>query len=202
VNHFHYRSGELCCEDVPLERIAREAGTPTYVYSTATLTRHFRVMSEAFSARPNLICYAVKANSTLALLGLFAKLGSGFDIVSGGELYRVLHAGGDPRRVVFTGVGKTDEEIDYALSKKTLMFNVESGEELTRLAERARVRLRAHPSGRARSAQAHPSAHRPARESRGESQDAPVHRHRAAHEQVRHCPARGAAAVPRGRADA
>jgi len=121
---------DLFAEDVPLARIAQEVGTPTYVYSTATLTRHYRVMSEAFESVPHLLCYAVKASSNLAILSLFAREGSGFDIVSEGELRRVQAAGGDPSKVVFAGVGKTKDEIAAALAARILMFNVESAEEL------------------------------------------------------------------------
>lgn len=152
MNHFDYRGEKLCAEDVPLEKIARQFGTPTYVYAAATLRRHFQVMDGAFDDRPHLVCYSVKANSNLAILSLFAKLGAGFDIVSGGELYRVLQAGGDPKRVVFSGVGKTPEEIDLALAKKILMFNVESAEELEAIARaaskrkvRAPIALRVNP---------------------------------------------------------
>ena len=152
MNHFEYRDGALCAEDVPLARIAHEVGTPTYVYAAATLRRHYRVMDRALSGLERRICYSVKANSNLAILSLFAELGAGFDIVSGGELYRVLQAGGDPGRVVFSGVGKTPEEIDFALSKRILMFNVESADELRTIAQvaaargvRAPVALRVNP---------------------------------------------------------
>src|SRR6185503_7731851 len=114
------RNGELHAEDVPLAEIARRHGTPVYVYSRATLTRHFHAFDQALAGRPresggHLICYAVKANSNLAVLQVLAKLGAGFDIVSGGELARVLKAGGDPRKVVFSGVGKTAAEMKQAL---------------------------------------------------------------------------------------
>ncbi|MCA2977887.1 MAG: diaminopimelate decarboxylase [Myxococcaceae bacterium] len=133
MNHFEAKGGALCCEAVPLERIARDVGTPTYVYSTATLTRHLRVVQEAFAAVPTLVCYSVKANSNLAVLKLFAKGGAGFDIVSGGELERVRRVGGDTRKVVFAGVGKTEAEMVAALKAGILMFNVESAEELEAL---------------------------------------------------------------------
>src|SRR5687768_17103416 len=103
MNHFNERKGRLYAEDVPLERIAAEVGTPTYVYAGATLRRHFRVLDEAFAELPHLLCYAVKACSNLAILKLFGDLGSGFDIVSGGELERVVASGADPKRVVFSG---------------------------------------------------------------------------------------------------
>ena len=144
MNHFRYRGRNLYADGVPLATLAREVGTPTYVYSAATLRRHFKAMDRAFTGRKRLICYSVKANSNLAVLSLFAELGSGFDIVSGGELYRVLEAGGDPRKVVFSGVGKTPEEIALALKHRILCFNVESAEELEAIAaEASRRRVRA-----------------------------------------------------------
>lgn len=145
MHHFDYRKDALHAEGVPLERIAREVGTPTYVYSRATLERHYRVLDEAFTELPHMICYSVKANSTLGVLSLLSNLGSGFDIVSGGELYRVLKVGGDPRRIVFSGVGKTEDEIAMALDAGILMFNVESEEELLAVAKVARRRKRKAP---------------------------------------------------------
>ncbi len=133
MNHFELEKGELYAERVPLERIAQQVGTPTYVYATATLDRHLRVLHEAFGGEKRLICYSVKACSNLSLLERFAKGGSGFDIVSGGELARVLKAGGSPRKVVFAGVGKTRDEMAAALRAGILMFNVESAEELKAL---------------------------------------------------------------------
>jgi diaminopimelate decarboxylase len=130
MNHFHLRKGELWAEGVPLRRIAEAVGTPTYVYAQATLVRHFDVLSAAFADRPHVMAYSVKACSNLALLHLYARLGSGFDIVSGGELRRVLAAGGQPSRVVFAGVGKTREEMLLAHREGILLFNVESAEEL------------------------------------------------------------------------
>lgn len=157
MNHFDYRRGVLHAEEVPLAAIAESVGTPTYVYSTATLTRHFRVVSEAFGAYPHLICYSVKANSTLAVLRLFSEAGGGFDIVSGGELARVRQAGGDAVKTVFAGVGKTPEEMEQALAAGLLMFNVESAEELEaldaagrRLGRRAPFALRVNPDVDAR----------------------------------------------------
>ena len=135
------RGGELCAEQVPLTRIANEVGTPTYVYSTATLSRHVQVVQAAFASRPTVLCYSVKACSNLAVLKLFASQGSGFDIVSGGELSRVLSVGGDPRKVVFSGVGKTEAEMEAALNAGILMFNVESAEELDAL-DRVGCRLK------------------------------------------------------------
>ncbi len=133
------------CEGVPLARIAREVGTPTYVYSTATLLRHLAVLQEAFEGTPHLHCYAVKANSSLAILKLFAQRGAGFDIVSGGELVRVLAARGRPSRVVFSGVGKTEEEMTFAIREGILQFNVESAEELFALDKVARRLKRTAP---------------------------------------------------------
>jgi diaminopimelate decarboxylase len=130
VNHFSARRGALHCEAVPLTRIAHEVGTPAYVYSTATLVRHLTVLQDAFKGVPHLHCYAVKASSSLAILKLFAQRGAGFDIVSGGELVRVLAARGKPEKVVFSGVGKTEDELAFALREGILQFNVESAEEL------------------------------------------------------------------------
>lgn len=136
---FALRGGELHAEDVPLARIAAEVGTPCYVYSRAAIETAYRAFDSAFGARPHLVCYAVKANANLGVLSLLARLGSGFDIVSGGELARVQAAGGDCRKVVFSGVGKTTAEIDAALAADILCFNVESRGELARLSERARA---------------------------------------------------------------
>lgn len=127
---FGYRNGELHAEEVPLGRIAAEFGTPCYVYSRAALTRAWREFDAAFAGRDHLLCYAVKANPNLGVLDVFARLGSGFDIVSGGELARVIAAGGDPSRVVFSGVGKTAAEMRQALQAGILCFNVESAAEL------------------------------------------------------------------------
>jgi diaminopimelate decarboxylase len=133
VNHFAYHGGELHAERVPLRRIAERYGTPCYVYSRAALEQAYREFADAFAGREHMVCYAVKANSSLALLNLFARLGSGFDIVSGGELERVLAAGGDPGKTVFSGVGKTAEEMRRALAARIFCFNVESESELVRL---------------------------------------------------------------------
>jgi diaminopimelate decarboxylase len=152
MNHFRREAGELHAEEIPLERLAGAYGTPLYVYSSATLRRHWKVLDRSLSGLRHLVCYAVKANGNLALLDLLARMGAGFDIVSGGELYRVLKAGGDPRRVVYSGVGKTDEEIAFALSQRVRCLNVESGPELgrvsvvaRRLGVRAPVALRVNP---------------------------------------------------------
>jgi diaminopimelate decarboxylase len=133
MDHFNYRDDVLHAEDVPLADIAARFGTPCYVYSRATLERHWRAFDRAFRDHPHLICFAVKANSNLAVLNLLARLGSGFDIVSMGELERVLAAGGDPAKVIFSGVGKREDEIRFALEVGIRCFNVESESELVRL---------------------------------------------------------------------
>ena len=157
MNHFARRRGELYCEQVPLARIAEEVGTPAYVYSTATLLRHARVFRSALRGLDVLPCYAVKAAGNLALLALLAKEGFGFDIVSGGELHRALRAGADPRRIVFSGVGKRADELQSALRAGILQFNCESEEELEQLAavarglrRRAAVAIRVNPEVDAR----------------------------------------------------
>ncbi|MCX7901715.1 MAG: alanine racemase, partial [Burkholderiaceae bacterium] len=157
---FVHRAGELCCEDVPLSEIAQRFGTPTYVYSRRALEDAFDAYAQPLAARAALICYAVKANSNLAVLNLLARRGAGFDIVSGGELARVLAAGGDAGRIVFSGVGKTDAEIAQALSAGILSFNVESAAELDAIervaaaaGRRAPVSLRVNPDV---DAQTHP----------------------------------------------
>ncbi|MBS4097536.1 MAG: diaminopimelate decarboxylase [Sulfuricella sp.] len=129
----HYRNGELHIEDVPLSHLAEHYGTPLYVYSHAALSEAFQAFDQAFSGTDHLVCYAVKANSSLAILNLFARLGAGFDIVSGGELQRVLAAGGNPRKVVFSGVAKSAEEMRQALNAGILCFNIESEAEMERL---------------------------------------------------------------------
>lgn len=130
---FQYRNGRLHVEDVSIESVAQKFGTPCYIYSRAALVSAFSAFSDAFASRGHLVCYAVKANSNLAILNLFARMGSGFDIVSGGELERVLRAGGDPSRIVFSGVGKRNDEIRAALDAGILCFNVESEAELERI---------------------------------------------------------------------
>ncbi len=139
MDHFHYRRGVLQAEGVSLLRVAAEVGTPTYVYAEATLRRHWEVVSQAFAGRPTLLCYSVKASSNLALLSRFASWGAGFDVVSGGELARVLRSGGEARRTVFSGVGKTRSELEQALGAGVLLFNVESAEELELLDQVARA---------------------------------------------------------------
>ena len=137
MHHFHYRDNELYCEEVPIQKIAAEVGTPFYLYSHATLKRHFLIFNEAFEGIDRLVCYSAKANTNLALLKLFANLGGGLDIVSGGELYRGLKAGFPPDKIVYSGVGKRVDEIDYALNTDIMMFNVESLEELAVINQRA-----------------------------------------------------------------
>ena len=127
---FSYSGSDLYCEQTAIEDLAREVGTPAYIYSAASILENFRAYHEAFSDLSHTVCYAVKANSSLAILALLAKAGAGFDIVSGGELYRVLQAGGDPAKVVFSGVGKTPDEVEYALAHGIHSFNCESEAEL------------------------------------------------------------------------
>jgi diaminopimelate decarboxylase len=133
MHSFHYRHGELFCEDVPVQNLAAKYGTPLYVYSRETVARHFRELDTALGALDHRVCYAVKANSNLAVLRILAGLGAGFDIVSEGELRRVIAAGGDTARCVFAGVGKTEREIEFALRKKIYCFNAESLPELERI---------------------------------------------------------------------
>ncbi len=133
MHHFTYRNGELYCEEVPVADIARNVGTPFYLYSAATLERHFQVFDSGFEGIPHQTCFAVKACSNIAILALFAGLGGGADIVSGGELFRALRAGIPPERIIYSGVGKTVEEMRQALDASILMFNVESPQELDRL---------------------------------------------------------------------
>jgi diaminopimelate decarboxylase len=127
---FTYSGSDLYCEGVALADVAARVGTPAYVYSSQTILDNYRAYDEAFGDIPHLVCYAVKANSSVALLALLARAGAGFDIVSGGELFRVLHAGGDAAKVVFSGVGKTADEVDYALAQGIHAFNCESEPEL------------------------------------------------------------------------
>ena len=145
MHHFLYRNNELYCEDVPIRMIAEKVGTPFYLYSHATLKRHFLVFDEAFEGLERLVCFSAKANTNLAVLKLFESLGSGLDIVSGGELYRGLKAGFSPDKIVYSGVGKQIHEIDYALEANILMFNVESLEELELMDERAGLLQRKAP---------------------------------------------------------
>jgi diaminopimelate decarboxylase len=152
MNYFEYRNDQLYAEDVAMADLAARVGTPFYVYSARTLRRHYRVFDEAFAGTDHLVCYAMKALSNLSILKLFASMGAGFDIVSVGELMRCLRVGADPKKIVFSGVGKTDEEIAAALEAGILMINVESRPELHRVAEvagkmkrRAPVSLRVNP---------------------------------------------------------
>jgi len=160
MDYFEYKNGRLFAEDVDLSELARQHGTPAYVYSRATLERHWRAFDNALGDRPHLVCYAVKANSSLAVLNVLARLGSGFDIVSLGELERVLLAGGEASRVVFSGVGKIRYEMQRALQAGIRCFNVESVDELELLNEvageqgiKAPVSLRVNPDV---DAQTHP----------------------------------------------
>jgi diaminopimelate decarboxylase len=138
MHHFIYKDNELYCESVAIADIAKEVGTPFYLYSSATLTHHFNTFDKSFGELPHLTCFAVKSCSNLAVLRLFSNLGGGADIVSGGELYRSLKAGVDPRRIIYSGVGKTEEELRYGLVSGILMFNVESEQELERLQQVAK----------------------------------------------------------------
>ncbi len=137
MNHFKYRDNRLFCENVAIQKIAEKIGTPFYLYSHATLKRHFKAFDQAFKDVKRLVCYSAKANASLAILTLMKTLGSGLDIVSGGELYRGLQAGFSSDRIVYSGVGKRIDEIDYALNAGILMFNVESLEELKLIDQRA-----------------------------------------------------------------
>ncbi|MGD2014514.1 MAG: diaminopimelate decarboxylase [Desulfobacterales bacterium] len=137
MHHFKYRENALFCEDVSIQDISAKIGTPFYLYSYATLKRHFQVFDAAFDDVSKLICYSAKANTNLTVLKIFADLGCGLDIVSGGELYRGLMAGFSPDRIVYSGVGKRADEIDYALETDILMFNVESPVELELINQRA-----------------------------------------------------------------
>jgi diaminopimelate decarboxylase len=152
MNYFEYKNDQLYAEDIPVAELARRFGTPAYVYSARTLKRHFRVFDEAFAGTDHLTCFAMKALSNLSILKLFASMGSGFDIVSVGELMRCLQVGADPAKIVFSGVGKTDQEIAAALKARILMINVESRPELHLVNEvagrmkcRAPVSLRVNP---------------------------------------------------------
>jgi len=133
VDFFNRKNTSLYAEDNKVSDIAKAHGTPLYIYSRATIERHWKAFDNAAGDRPHIVCYAVKANSNLAVLNVMARLGSGFDIVSKGELARVLQAGGDPKKVVFSGVGKTSDEIAYALNKGIYCFNIESSAELDRI---------------------------------------------------------------------
>ncbi len=152
MNYFHYINDEFWCEDVGIAKIAAAVGTPFYLYSHKTLSQHFQVFQEAFADLPHLVCFAAKANSNIAILRTFFRMGGGVDIVSGGELYRALQAGVEGQKVVYSGVGKKVEEIEYALANNILMFNVESAQELetinacaARMGRKAGIALRVNP---------------------------------------------------------
>jgi len=140
VHSFRYRDGHLYCEDVDLARVAEEFGTPTYVYSAGTILDHYTRLDAALAPLDHLICYAVKANSNRAILNLLVRADAGFDIVSAGELFRVLAAGGDPAKCTFAGVGKSGDEIEYALEQRVYSFNVESEAELDSIERIARAK--------------------------------------------------------------
>ena len=152
MHFFEYKNHQLQCEGIPIREIAEKVGTPFYLYSYHTLVRHFTVFDDAFKGIPHIICYSAKANSNLALLRLFINLGGGVDVVSGGELYRALKGGAAPQKIVFSGVGKREDEIEYALKTGILMFNVESFQELQvinevagRIGKKAPIAIRVNP---------------------------------------------------------
>ncbi|MBL7684586.1 MAG: diaminopimelate decarboxylase [Deltaproteobacteria bacterium] len=153
MHYFQYKKNKLYAEEVPVEKIVQEVGTPVYIYSHSTLERHFKAFQDAFKKTNALICFSMKCNSNIAILRSIAQMGGGVDIVSGGELFRALRAGVNPRKIVYSGVGKTDEEIAQALKANILMFNVESEEELehiqsvaARLKKKAPISLRVNPN--------------------------------------------------------
>jgi diaminopimelate decarboxylase len=152
MHFFEYKDHKLYCEGIPVDKIAEKVGTPFYLYSYKTLVRHFTVFNDAFEGIPHLVCYSAKANSNLALIRIFVNLGGGVDVVSGGELYRALKSGADPRKIVFSGVGKREDEIEYALKAGILLFNVESVQELQainevggRFGKRVAIAIRVNP---------------------------------------------------------
>lgn len=152
MHHFEYKEGELYCEDIPVAKIAEDVGTPFYLYAHATLVQHFRAFDSSFNGMSHLTCFSMKSNSNLAILRLFAMEGGGMDIVSGGELSRALMAGVSPDRIVYSGVGKRREDLEYALQSEILMFNVESHQEILclnevagRLKKRAPIAIRVNP---------------------------------------------------------
>jgi diaminopimelate decarboxylase len=152
MHHFLYRDNELHCEDVPVSGIVREVGTPFYLYSHATLKQHYKAFDDAFSDIPHLICFSMKSNSSLAILRLFASEGGGADIVSGGELFRALKAGIEPKKIVYSGVGKKVEDMEYAVRSDILMFNAESSQEISqlnavaeRVGKKAQIAIRVNP---------------------------------------------------------
>lgn len=152
MHHFNYRGKDLYCEGVPVADVADAVGTPFYLYSYATLVQHFKAFTDAFEDIRHLICFSMKSNSNLAILRLFAREGGGVDIVSGGELFRALRAGVDPQKIVYSGVGKRIEDLEYALRSDILMFNVESSQEIMvlngvaeRMKKKATVAIRINP---------------------------------------------------------
>jgi diaminopimelate decarboxylase len=152
MHDFQYHQDKLYCEEVPIEEIAREVGTPFYLYSLNTLESHFRAFQSAFSKVNHLICFSAKANSNISILRIFTRLGGGVDVVSGGEIFRAMKGGASPNRIVYSGVGKREEEIEYALELPIMMFNVESTQELVlmdrvagRMKTKAPVALRVNP---------------------------------------------------------
>ncbi len=152
MDYFNYKGDSLLAEAIPVADIAQKYGTPCFIYSRATLERHYGVYQEALEGCPHLICFAVKANSNLAVINVLARLGAGFDIVSGGELERVIAAGGDTSKVIFSGLGKTEAEIERALQLGIYCFNIESGAELDRidriaqrLGKKAPISVRVNP---------------------------------------------------------
>src|ERR1700742_2895657 len=153
MHGFHYRGKKLYCEGVATDSLAKKFGTPLYIYSQGTLTDHFQKLDQALAPLDHLVCFAMKSNSNLAVLRVLANLGSGFDIVSSGELQRVIAAGGDPRKCVFAGVGKTEAEIEFALKQGVYSFNAESEAELirinrvaARLKKKAPISVRVNPN--------------------------------------------------------
>jgi diaminopimelate decarboxylase len=152
MHHFQYKNDDLYCEEVSIKEIAARVGTPFYLYSHATLSHHMQVFTSAFSSVPHVVCFSIKANSNLAVLKTFVTQGSGFDIVSGGELFRALKVGCNPKKIVYSGVGKKENEIEEALEAGILMFNVESSQELEtidriagRLGKKAGIAIRVNP---------------------------------------------------------
>jgi len=152
MHDFQYKGYDLYCEDFPIQTIAKEVGTPFYLYSLNTLENHFRAFQSAFSKVDHLVCFSAKANSNIAILRIFTRMGAGVDVVSGGELFRAMKAGARPERIVYSGVGKRLDEIEYALELPILMFNVESSQELVtmdriagRMGTKAPVALRVNP---------------------------------------------------------
>ena len=145
MDHFNYKGDSLFAEDITVTDIAAQYGTPCFIYSRATLERHYRVYAEALAGHPHKICFAVKANSNLGVLNVLARLGAGFDIVSGGELDRVLAAGGDASKIIFSGLGKTTNEIRKGLDVGIHCFNVESEAELMRISEVAQTEGKVAP---------------------------------------------------------